>query len=219
MSVNKASMSIGDIRRDYSSRGLERDDLSADPLAQFQRWFQEAINAVGQDANAMTLATADADGVPSARIVLLKGMDERGFQFFTNYTSRKARELETNPNAALVFYWSQLERQVCIIGQTQQLSRQESIDYFQSRPRGSRLGAWASSQDQVITDRQVLEQRFQELQDQYPDADIPTPDNWGGFVLAPERIEFWQGRPNRLHDRFVYTRTEDGHWRIDRLAP
>ena len=212
-------MSIGHIRRDYSKHGLEWDDLNSDPLSQFQTWFQEAIATIGDDANAMTLATAARNGVPSARIVLLKGVDERGFQFFTNYTSRKACELEANPHAALVFYWAPLERQVCITGETQRLSREESVEYFRSRPRGSRLGAWASSQGQVIADRQQLEERFRELEETYPHDDIPTPEDWGGFVLAPRRIEFWQGRPNRLHDRFAYTQKEDGHWRIDRLAP
>jgi len=171
------------------------------------------------DVNAMTLATVNAAGRPSARTVLLKGADSRGFIFFTNYDSRKARELEGNPNAALVFFWPDLERQVCIAGTVTKISREESEAYFKSRPKGSRLGAWASNQSTVIADRAALEKQWQEIATRFPGNDIPIPPNWGGFVLSPSRIEFWQGRPSRLHDRFCYTRREDGCWEIARLSP
>jgi len=171
------------------------------------------------DVNAMTLATADKDGRPSARIVLLKGIDERGFIFFTNYGSRKARELAENPQAALVFYWGTLERQVCVTGRVSRISREESGAYFKTRPRGSRLAAWASDQSEVVADRSVLERKWKEQQAAFPGGEIPLPESWGGFALDPERIEFWQGRPNRLHDRFRYSRQPDRTWRIERLAP
>ncbi len=215
-------MSIADIRRDYNLAGLRRSDLDADPIVQFRKWFDLAAaspaNEQRQEVNAGTLATADKQGRPSARVVLLKGIDERGFIFFTNYDSRKGRELAENPNASLVFYWPDQERQVCIAGEAKKISRAESEVYFKSRPRGSRLAAWASHQSDVIESREVLEKRWAELQAKYPGEDIPMPTNWGGFVLAPARIEFWQGRPSRLHDRFRYSKAE-GKWRIERLAP
>jgi pyridoxamine 5'-phosphate oxidase len=171
------------------------------------------------DVNAATLATADKDGRPSARVVLLKGVDERGFVFFTNYESRKARELEENPNAAMVFYWADQERQVSVAGTVTKLGREESEAYFRTRPKGSRLAAWASRQSAVIPDRSTLEQRWKELQAQHPGDDVPMPPFWGGYVLAAARIEFWQGRPSRLHDRFRYTRQDGGSWLIERLSP
>jgi pyridoxamine 5'-phosphate oxidase len=214
-------MSLADLRREYTSGGLRRADLDANPIKQFQKWFAQAEIALAKnqlDVNAGTLATADKNGIPSARVVLLKGLDERGFTFFTNYDSRKGRELAENPNAALVFYWHELERQVCIAGSMKKTSREESENYFKSRPRGSQLAAWASDQSKTISDRAALETNWQELEKKFA-TDIPLPPNWGGFILKPERIEFWQGRPSRLHDRFSYTRRPDNSWKLERLAP
>jgi pyridoxamine 5'-phosphate oxidase len=235
-------MSLSDLRRDYTLAGLDRAELASDPIAQFNRWFEDARGVRGGgrlrklfigiyksllllggaepiDVNAMTLATADSQGRPSARVVLLKGVDERGFIFFTNYESRKGRELEENPQGALVFYWADVERQVCIAGEVSKLPRKESEAYFRTRPRGSRLAAWASTQSDVIKDRQVLDEKWRNLEKQYPGEEVPIPDYWGGYVLSPTRIEFWQGRPNRLHDRFRYLKGSDGKWQIERLCP
>jgi len=217
-------MSIADIRRDYNLAGLRRPDLDADPIVQFRRWFDQAVaarstEAERMDVNAATAATVDAEGRPSVRIVLLKGVDERGFIFFTNYDSRKGQEIAGNPNVAMVFYWPDQERQVTIAGAASKISRAESETYFKSRPRGSRLAAWASHQSEVIANRQVLESRWAELQAKYPGEDVPMPPNWGGYVIAPVRIEFWQGRPSRLHDRFRYVKQADNRWVIERLAP
>jgi pyridoxamine 5'-phosphate oxidase len=214
-------MAIADIRREYTLGGLRRADLEANPIAQFQKWFGQATKALTQkeiDVNAATLATADKNGKPSARIILLKGMDERGFAFFTNYKSRKGRELTENPNASLVFYWHELERQICIAGSIEKIPREESENYFKSRPRGSQLAAWASNQGDVVEDRAALEAKWNEMEKKFPN-EIPLPPNWGGFVLKPERIEFWQGRASRLHDRFCYTRQPDNSWKLERLAP
>jgi pyridoxamine 5'-phosphate oxidase len=214
-------MSLADIRREYNSGGLRRADLEANPIAQFQKWFAQAEAALTKnklDVNAATLATADKKGIPSARIVLLKGLDGRGFTFFTNYDSRKGRELVENPNAALTFFWAELERQVGVMGLVEKVSRQESENYFKSRPRGSQLAAWASNQSEAVADRAVLEANWHELEKKFPN-EIPLPPNWGGFVLQPKRIEFWQGRPSRLHDRFSYTRQPDNSWKLERLAP
>lgn len=234
-------MNLGDFREDYRRGALDRAALAANPLAQFESWFQAAAGEQSQsrwrkigialyklwsavcnhrpaDINAMTLATVDKDGKPSTRTVLLKSVDERGFVFFTNYDSRKGRELAENPNAALTFFWSDLERQVCVAGSVSKLPVAESEAYFQSRPRGSQLAAWASEQSAVVPDRATLEAKWRELEKKFPGA-IPLPPNWGGFVLRPERIEFWQGRPSRLHDRFSYSRNQDGAWKLERLAP
>jgi pyridoxamine 5'-phosphate oxidase len=214
-------MNVADIRRDYALGDLRRANLDANPIAQFQKWFEQAINALGQqriDVNAATLATVDKRGKPSARIILLKGVDERGFTFFTNYDSRKGHELSENPNASLVFYWQELERQVCIAGSAEKISREESERYFKSRPRGNQLAAWTSNQSDVVANRAALEARWNEMEKKFP-GDIPLPSNWGGFVLKPERIEFWQGRPSRLHDRFQYTKQLDHSWKLERLAP
>jgi pyridoxamine 5'-phosphate oxidase len=214
-------MVIADIRREYLLGGLRRADLDANPIAQFGKWFEQATKVLAHreiDVNAATLATADKNGIPSARIVLLKGMDERGFIFFTNYGSRKGRELFENPNASLVFYWQQLERQVCIAGPVEKVSREESESYFKSRPRGSQLAAWASNQSDVVADRASLEAKWDETDRKFPN-EVPLPPNWGGYALKPERIEFWQGRASRLHDRFCYTRRKNNSWKLERLAP
>jgi pyridoxamine 5'-phosphate oxidase len=197
--------------------GLRRRDLDSDPIAQFKVWFDQALSAQVPEVNAMTLATVDKEGQPSSRIVLLKGVDERGFSFFTNYGSRKGRELGGNPKAALTFFWPALERQICIRGTCSRLNTAESENYFRSRPLGSRLSAWVSKQTEVVPDREWLEQKLLEIQKKYP-TEVPLPSYWGGFVLNPIALEFWQGRPSRLHDRFRYERTA-GSWKIDRLAP
>ena len=211
-------MPLADLRKDYTLAGLRRVELETDPIQQFQKWFQQALDARLLEPSAMTLATADQQGRPSARIVLLKGLDERGFIFFTNYESRKGRELAENPNAALVFYWAKLERRVRVSGGGARISSGESEKYFTARPRGHQLGAWVSTQSEVIANRAVLEKRLDEFEQRYPGA-VPLPPFWGGFVLSPIEIEFWQGRPNRLHDRFRYTRRPDNTWLIERLAP
>jgi len=207
------------LRNEYAAHGLRRADLHSDPLQQFGAWFAAALAADIRDVNAMSLATATPDGKPSVRIVLLKGFDERGFAFFTNYDSEKGQQLEANPLAALVFYWVQLERQVRISGTVEKTSREDSAAYFHSRPVGSRLGAWASKQSEVVDARQVLEARLTEMTERYENGDVPLPPHWGGYRIKPDKFEFWQGRPNRMHDRFRYLRRADGTWQIDRLAP
>jgi pyridoxamine 5'-phosphate oxidase len=214
-------MEMSDIRREYVRAGLRRADLDANPIAQFQKWFKQAADILAQkdlDVNAATLATADKHGKPSARTILIKGADERGFTFFTNHGSRKGRELAENPNASLVFYWHELQRQICIAGAVKKISRKESENYFKSRPRGSQLAAWASNQSDAVKDRATLEVKWSEMEKKFPN-EIPLPPNWGGFVLQPKRIEFWQGRSSRLHDRFCYTRQKNNSWKLERLAP
>jgi pyridoxamine 5'-phosphate oxidase len=234
-------MNLSDFREDYRRGTLDPSALAADPIAQFEAWFQAATGEQGQsrwrkigialfklwsaicnhrppDINAMTLATVDADGRPSNRTVLLKTVDQRGFIFYTNYESRKGRELAGNPHAALTFFWPDLERQVCVGGTVSKLPAEESERYFKSRPRGSQLGAWVSHQSQPVPDRAFLEAQWREFEQKFP-TEIPLPPYWGGYVLQPYRIEFWQGRPSRLHDRFSYSRGPSGDWQVDRLSP
>jgi len=216
--MDQSNLDYAGFRHEYIGEGLRRADIDPDPIKQFQNWFTAATKAQILDANAMTLATC-VDGKPSARVVLLKDFDERGFVFFTNYASDKGQQLEKNPNAALVFYWMEVERQIRIQGKVAKTSREESEEYFHSRPIGAQLGAWASHQSQVIDARRVLSARLEEMKQRFAEGEIPLPPHWGGFRVNPERIEFWQGRPDRLHDRFRYTRKRDGSWSIDRLAP
>lgn len=214
----KTGESIAHIRKDYKLRSLLESDVLPNPVDQFAAWWHEAELSKVDEINAMTLATATADGRPSARIVLLKGFTAEGFIFFTNYESKKGKELAQNPHAALVFFWKELERQVRIEGSVIKASEAESDQYFLSRPAGSRIGAWASPQSSVIPNRQVLEEKVQKLTEQYSEANTPRPPHWGGYLVKPEKIEFWQGRASRLHDRIVYSLYE-GKWRIERLAP
>lgn len=212
-------MNVADIRREYARAGLAEENLAADPVDQFRLWLEQAQAAEALEFTAMTLATADREGRPSARVVLLKGFDERGFVFFTNYESRKAAELLANPRAALVFYWAVLDRQVRIEGSVERTSREESEAYFATRPRGSRLGAWASPQSRPLAGRGEIERRLEEAAGRFADGHIPLPDFWGGFRVRHETVEFWQGRPDRLHDRLCYARRAEGGWRVERLAP
>lgn len=211
--------SLTDLRREYASRALDEKDAHADPITQFTIWFDEALKSQLLDANAMTLATASAKGEPSARTVLLKGADEHGFVFYTNYDSAKGRDLAANPRAALLFFWSELERQVRINGAIAKTTAAESDQYFQSRPVESQIGASISNQSQPIADRSILEKKYEELAAKYVDAKVPRPASWGGYRLTPDAIEFWQGRKSRLHDRLLYTRQADGSWSRSRLAP
>ena len=210
--------SIANLRREYARARLDETSVSPDPLAEFARWFDEALEAKVMEPNAMTLATATPAGAPSARIVLLKGFDERGFVFFTDYRSQKGSELEGNPAAALVFYWPELERQVRITGRASRIGREESEAYFGTRPRASRISAWVSHQSQVIGSRKELEARIPEIEARHPGENVPLPPYWGGFRVLPSTIEFWQGRTSRLHDRIRYVRQDHG-WKVERLSP
>jgi pyridoxamine 5'-phosphate oxidase len=211
--------SVADLRKEYSYQGLSESEAHPNPFHQFKTWFDQARNAQLPEPNAMTIATATLDGKPSARMVLLKDYDERGFVFYTNYASYKGQQLLQNPWGAIAFWWAELERQVRITGRVEKVSEAEADQYFNSRPKGSQLGAWASNQSQVIESREVLEQRLQQLKDEYENKAVMRPPHWGGFRVIPDEIEFWQGRPSRLHDRLLYQRSEDGSWQIQRLSP
>lgn len=213
------TLQLEEMRRNYAARSLDLPDLDANPFAQFDRWMREAIETQVIEPNAMTLATADGTGRPAVRTVLLKGFDERGFVFYSNYESAKARDLAANSKVALLFPWLALERQVSARGIAQKISAAESLKYFLSRPRESQIGAWASRQSEVISTRALLETKFAEMKARFANGGIPLPDQWGGYRVTPQSFEFWQGRPNRLHDRFKYTLQEDGSWAIARLMP
>jgi pyridoxamine 5'-phosphate oxidase len=212
------SISLADLRREYALGGLRRADLLADPIEQFKKWFDAALRAEVLEPNAMTLATTNLQGEPTSRVVLVKAVDPRGFVFFTNYQSRKGRDLAENPRAALNFFWRELERQVNVFGTITKVPREESAAYFHSRPLGSQYAAWASTQGAVVENREFLETKLAEVKQKYSTGPVPLPDYWGGYVVAPIAVEFWQGRPNRLHDRFRYLK-QDNAWKIDRLSP
>lgn len=213
------STDIARIRREYSKNALNKNTVEKNPIAQFNKWFEEALNSGIEDANAMTLATATKDGRPSARIVLIKELNSQGFVFYTNYQSRKGLEIDQNPFGCINFYWKELERQVRADGYIEKISREKSDEYFKTRPRGSQIGAWTSPQSNKIANREIMEERFRRLEEKYKDKEIPRPAQWGGYVLIPDMMEFWQGRPNRLHDRILYTIQKDGNWMIDRISP
>ena len=210
---------IANLRREYASRALDEDQADGDPIRQFTTWFEEAVSAQILDVNAMTLATVSPSGDPAARIVLLKGFDEHGFVFFTNYESAKARDLAATPRACLLFFWVELERQVRITGSVTKVATVESDEYFHSRPFESQIGAWASAQSTTVVDRASLERRYAELSAQHTGRVVPLPPFWGGYRVKPEHIEFWQGRQSRLHDRLLYSRQADGSWPRSRLSP
>ncbi len=210
---------IAHLRKEYQLQSLLETDVADDPFVQFNNWWKDALDSQLDELNAMTLATASPAGIPSARTVLLKSVTDKGFVFFTNYNSPKGKELAENPNACLVFFWKELERQVRILGKTEKISSEESDEYFNSRPFGSRIGAWASPQSSVIASREIIEENISKYEQQFDKENIIRPPHWGGYIVIPSVIEFWQGRPNRLHDRIQYSRLEEGGWKIERLAP
>jgi pyridoxamine 5'-phosphate oxidase len=212
-------MNVANMRRSATGFALDRDDLDSDPIVQFEDWFRYACETVPLDPNAVTLSTVDSKMRPSSRTVLLKSFDENGFVFYTNYESKKAAQIAENPHVSLLFFWSDAARQVKIRGRAEKIPTKESMAYFLSRPRGSQIGAWVSAQSSVISSRSLLEAKFQEIKQKFRDKDISLPSFWGGYRVVPEEVEFWQGRANRLHDRFQYTKQEDGSWAIERLAP
>jgi pyridoxamine 5'-phosphate oxidase len=212
-------MDIGNLRKEYTLAGVRRKDLHRDPFEQFELWFQQACDANLLEPNAMSLATASAKAEPSIRIVLLKYFDREGFVFFTNYESRKARQIAENPQVALLFFWSALERQVQILGTAKRIPTADSLKYFATRPRGSQIGAWCSQQSSAISSRKMLEMKFEEMKRKFFNREVPLPSFWGGYRVFPHSFEFWQGRTNRLHDRFLYSRQENNSWEIQRLSP
>ncbi len=217
--MNRPNAYVAALRNEYIAEPLNKEEVSPDPIEQFKRWFEESLEAKVTEPTAMNLSTCTKDGRPSGRIVLLKGFDEKGFVFYTNYDSRKGKDLKDNPFGALTIFWPELHRQVRIEGPVKKIKGKESETYFESRPRESQIGALASAQSDVITDRQVLENNFEKYTRKYQDRSVPRPKNWGGYVLQPVEIEFWQGRPNRLHDRILYEAGENGDWSLCRLAP
>jgi pyridoxamine 5'-phosphate oxidase len=209
---------INTLRHDFSKQTLDEKDVHRNPIIQFSKWFTEAVDAKVNEPNAMTVCTATKDGIPSARILLLRNFDDNGFVFYTNYNSRKGGEIDENPNAALLFFWPELERQVRIEGVLSRQTNEESDLYFKSRPRTSKLGAWTSAQSKVIASRTILDEEYENLSKRFPGEDVPRPPHWGGYILKPSSIEFWQGRPSRLHDRILFIQ-EENEWKISRLAP
>jgi pyridoxamine 5'-phosphate oxidase len=210
---------LSNIRKDYTLHSLNEEDVTASPIEQFAKWWEDAAASQIVEMNAMTVATADSKGIPDARIVLLKAFDEKGFVFFTNYNSAKSKQLEENPNATLLFFWKELERQVRISGVAEKITLKESIDYFDSRPEGSKIGAWSSPQSMVVAGKAFLKETFDYYAERFKHGAIPKPPHWGGYRIKPSNIEFWQGRPSRMHDRILYTETTSGSWKIERLAP
>jgi pyridoxamine 5'-phosphate oxidase len=212
-------MNVSSLRRSATGFALDRDDLSDNPYVQFEDWFRYACETVPMDPNAVSISTVDSQKRPSSRTVLLKYFDEKGFVFFTNFDSQKAHDIEANPNVALLFFWSEAARQVRISGKAERIPTSETLKYFMTRPRGSQIGAWVSAQSSVISSRSLLETEFQKLKDKFRNKEVPLPSFWGGYRVVPTEIEFWQGRHDRLHDRFRYALQDDGHWEIGRLAP
>ena len=210
---------LSQLRKDYTLHSLNEDDVNNSPVIQFEKWWKDATDTAILEMNAMTVATTGNDGMPDARIVLLKGVDEKGFVFFTNYNSTKSKQLEQNGNCCLLFFWKELERQVRITGVAEKISATESITYFNSRPEGSKLGAWASPQSTVVAGKAMLIETYQYYAERFKHGEIPKPPHWGGYRVKPVRIEFWQGRPSRMHDRILYTKAPEGNWKIERLAP